>query len=209
MPQRLGWIVLAVVALAACSGGRSANEATALDYFKRGNAAYHREDYRHAVRMYQQAAELDPRSAVIQYNLGLACYQAGDYPEAVRALKRALRLDPDMAEAHRNLALAEDRLYNLEAAQTHYNIYQAMVRVREATAAAAAPNPTGGGESAAPPAAAKPKAAPAVRPASGPGAPEPVSRLRRYGAQPTPNEQPTQPGGDGKWWTQDTSPRTR
>jgi tetratricopeptide (TPR) repeat protein len=204
-------MVLAVAAVAACSGGRAANEATALDYFKRGNAAYHREDYRHAIRMYQQAAELDSRSAVIPYNLGLACYQAGDYPEAVRALKRALRLDPTMAEAHRNLALAEDRLYNLEAAQTHYTLYQAMLRAREADAPAAAPGPAGGGEQAAPAPGAKPKAAaaPAARPGSGAGAPEPVSRLRRYGAQSTPNDQPAQPKGDGKWWTQDSSRRTQ
>src|SRR5690349_7848836 len=89
--------------VAGCSGNKRAeNEATALDYFKRGNAAFEKEDYRHAIRMYSQAASLDPRSPAIQYNLGLAYYNAQTYPDAVQAYSRAVKLDPNMAEAFRN-----------------------------------------------------------------------------------------------------------
>lgn len=202
------WLVLASLLVVGCSSARPDNEATALDFFKRGNAAFQKEDYRHAIRMYQQAATLDPRSPTIQYNLGLAFYEAQSYTDAVGAYTRALKLDPSMAEAHRNLALAEDRLYNLDAAQTHFNIYQAMMRAREPKGDSS----PGGTVQAAPP---KPSRAPAeyAAPAAGTmGAPEPVSQLRRYGGEngtAKPSDSPAKSGGDNKWWTQGSSPQTR
>jgi tetratricopeptide (TPR) repeat protein len=212
-------LLLAATVMVGCSSSRSDQEASALDFFKKGNAAFQKEDYRHAVRMYQQAATLDPRSPVIQYNLGLAFYQAQTYGEAVRAYSRALELDPTMAEAHRNMALAEDRLYNLESAQTHYNIYQAMMRERAQKAgddAAAKDKSAGAPATAAAPAKAKMSApipgASVNKPASRAGQPEAVSALRRFdkdgkvvGSGPE-SDKPAKPqGGDGKWWTQDSS----
>ena len=213
---------LAGAVLAGCSSSRSDQEATALDFFKRGNAAFQKEDYRHAVRMYQQAATLDPRSPIIQYNLGLAFYEAQTYGEAARAYNRALELDPNMAEAHRNLALVEDRLYNLESAQTHYNIYQAMMRAREQQKSDdGSAKPAGGpGNGTAAVAPSKARASTAIpgasvnRSASRAGQPEAVSQLRRFdkdgkvvnsdAEKPAAKSQGPQ-GGDGKWWTQDSS----
>jgi tetratricopeptide (TPR) repeat protein len=210
------WIglVAAAALVVGCSGSRTENEASALDFFKKGNAAFQKEDYRHAIRMYQQAASLDPRSASIQYNLGLACFQAQTYPESVQAYNRALKLDPAMAEAHRNLALAEDRLYNLESAQTHYNIYQSMMRAREGKSEDAAANgaegSTAGGQAAQ---TAKPKPGRSVpvsaADAAKAGAPEPVSQLRRAGNEPNSNDKPVKAGGDSKWWTQGSSSRNQ
>jgi tetratricopeptide (TPR) repeat protein len=209
-------LLVAVALIAGCSGNRTENEATALDFFRRGNTAFQKEDYRHAIRMYQQAASLDPRSPAIQYNLGLALYHAQTYSESVQAYSRAVKLDPGMAEAYRNLALAEDRLYNLEAAQTHYNTYQAMMRAREPKGednAAASAQP-----------AAQTAAAPKPKPgrtvpltaaeAARTGAPEPVSQLRRigkdaHGKEADGNDNAPKSGGDSKWWTQDSSPRNR
>lgn len=211
---------LLATVMAGCSSSRSEQEATALDFFKRGNAAFEKEDYRHAVRMYQQAAGLDPRSSIIQYNLGLAFYEAQTYGEAVRAYSRALQLDPQMAEAHRNMALAEDRLYNLESAQTHYNIYQAMMRERAQQKAgedaAAKDKPAGGPATAMAPPKGKSMPIPGAsvnKAASRAGQPEAVSALRRFDkdgkvvGSGADADKPGKPqGGDGnKWWTQDSS----
>ncbi len=214
---KAGGLLVALLFAAGCSGSRADNEATALDFFKRGNAAYQKEDYRHAIRMYQQAATLDPRSPVIQYNLGLACYQAQTYPEAVQAYARALQLDPNMAEAHRNLALVQDRLYDLDSAQAHYNTYQAMVRAQQAKADAAPAD--GAADAAAKPAngaagpdGVKKPARPAPKQsasAARDGAPQSVSELRRFGGDAKKNDSTAKSGDDAKWWTQDSTPRNR
>jgi tetratricopeptide (TPR) repeat protein len=218
-----GWrgcgLLLSLILAAGCSSQRADSEASALDYFKRGNQAFQKEDYRHAIRMYRQASVMDPRSAVIQYNLGLACYEAETYPEAVQAYTRALQLDPTLAEAHRNLALTEDRLYHLDAAQSHYNAYQALVRTQQAKADASAADAKGDAAAGAKPAANTAGAAdrqtpsrPAVRKPAGStkdGPPESVSELRRYGEDAKANGSSAKSGGDNKWWIQDSSSRNR
>jgi tetratricopeptide (TPR) repeat protein len=228
-PTKLAWIARALAAamlLAACSATRTEQEASALHYFKRGNVAMEQEDYGRAVRMYQQAASLDPRAAAIQYNLGLAYYRVEALPEAVQAYQRALKLDPNFADAHLNLALAHDRLYNLESAQSHFNAYQRLARSQAASTAesakvsapakpqaAAAQTQPGGGPAATgrlPDAAAPENPAPKRAVGGGKsGTPQPISEIRRLGPGKNAGK-PSQPsGGDGKWWTQDSTPKNR
>ena len=209
-------LAAAVLLAIGCSANRAESEASALEYFKRGNAAYQKDDYGHAVRMYRQASQLDPRSAVIQYNLGLACYQAQNYPDAVRAYSRALQLDPAMAEAHRNLALTEDRLYNLESAQAHYNAYQTMVRAQPVKSDSAASEgkgePTGSADEKARLTDSKKASRPAPKQTAGAakdGAPASISELRRYGGDGKPIDSAAKSGGEKKWWTQEPPPRSR
>jgi len=58
-----------------------------------------------AVDMVRRAAELNPDSADVHYNLGLMLHQDGDTAGAVEAYRRALAIRPTMFEAMANLAL--------------------------------------------------------------------------------------------------------
>ena len=54
--------------------------------------------------MFQKAAELDPRSSIIRYNLGVVYRMRGSYSMAERKLKEVIELDPDFALGYYGLA---------------------------------------------------------------------------------------------------------
>jgi len=73
-----------------------------------------------AVERYQQALQLEPRSAEAWFKLGLA-FQDSHHPDrAEQAYRRALALRPDLAEAEANLGVALQEQGDLEAAKQAY-----------------------------------------------------------------------------------------
>jgi predicted amidophosphoribosyltransferase len=65
-----------------------------------GTAAYEREDYQEAVRLFREAAEADPQNAGYWTNLGVAHGAVGDDLQAFNAYRRAVELDPGEASAY-------------------------------------------------------------------------------------------------------------
>jgi len=198
----LCWGALTVLLLAGCSASKAEQDASALHFFKRGNLAMEEEDFGRAVRMYKQAAALDPRSPSIPFNLGLAYYRLESFPEAIKAYQQAIKADSTFADAHLNLALAFDRLYNIEAAQQHFNAYQRLARSQAAASAESSPKPQGSTPE-------KPPGPPRVLSGGKSGPPQPIGEIRRLGPGNNAGKTSQPSGGDGKWWTQDSTPRTR
>jgi Ca-activated chloride channel family protein len=73
--------------------------------------AYEKGDFAAATREYAAAAQRDPKTPVLQFNLGSAAYRAGQYPQAAQAfqasISRSVSADP------KRLAEQEDAYYNL------------------------------------------------------------------------------------------------
>ncbi len=67
--------------------------------------------------------ELDPDSAIAQFNLGNVLEEAGQVETARQHLRLAVHLDPGYADAHYNLAFACDKLGAHAEAQQHWRRY--------------------------------------------------------------------------------------
>jgi Flp pilus assembly protein TadD len=78
-----------------------------------------------AIASLERAAELDPESAWVRYNLAVAYRAGGRLEETRRELMAALDLDPDYANAHFNLGTLLAAQGDFAAAEGHYQ------RVRE------------------------------------------------------------------------------
>ncbi len=57
---------------------------------KKGNALYNKEQFPEALEHYEKAAEDQPDSDVVNFNLGAALYKTGDYEKAVNHFEKAL-----------------------------------------------------------------------------------------------------------------------
>jgi adenylate cyclase len=93
------------------------SNAKAYDYYLRGRSFMYtmsRQDYQHAIRMYQQAIDIDDKYALAYAGMADAWSHLYRYAEAtpenvaraIEASKRAIELDPDSAEAHASRGLS-------------------------------------------------------------------------------------------------------
>jgi tetratricopeptide (TPR) repeat protein len=73
-----------------------------------------------ALKCYERALVLDPRSVDTLYNLGNTCQELGRLERAVACFERALRLRPDSVELHNNLGSALQDLGRLDEAVACY-----------------------------------------------------------------------------------------
>jgi adenylate cyclase len=107
------------------------SDANAYDHYLRGRSFMYsmsRQDYRHAIRMYQQAIDLDPKYALAYAGMADAYSHLYRYAEAthenaaraVEASKKAIELDPDSAEAHASRGLSLFISEEYEAAQQEF-----------------------------------------------------------------------------------------
>jgi Flp pilus assembly protein TadD len=225
---------MALLLAASGCAATSAPSLSALHYFRAGNNAYQAEDYRHAIALYRRALQYDDGAADFHYNLGLAYYRVEAYEDAVQAYQRALAIDPELADAHHNLALAYHKLYNLTAADHHYNTYLRLVTGPRQNDDAATGTPTGtptGTVTGSPSAITAQAGVPAARAVQGiqavvPGAshrapagqglPWDPARAQRVppaiggaGGQGTASDPNNPFQGTDKWWTQDPANPTR
>jgi tetratricopeptide (TPR) repeat protein len=80
-------------------GGDGAGHLSAAD------AALKRNDLSTALKEYQDAATLDPRSAQAQFGLGNVYVRQSRFPDAEKAYRAALAMNPGMAAAQTNLGV--------------------------------------------------------------------------------------------------------
>ncbi len=80
-------------------------DATALEFFAAGSAAYDAQDYSRARAMFERALAEGLTGPAIHFNIGSAAYQGGDLPRAEQAFREVART-PSMASlAYYNLGL--------------------------------------------------------------------------------------------------------
>lgn len=84
--------------------------AMAVTTAQRADSAYNKEDYREAIRLYEQSLAEDGRSSTVYYNLGNAYYRHDNVGKAVLSYERALRLNPTNADARQNLEFVKGRI---------------------------------------------------------------------------------------------------
>ena len=66
----------------------------------RGNSAPDKRDFALALRYYDEAIRLDPRSARAYYDRGLAYGHLYDFDEAIADFSAAINLDPKLTDAY-------------------------------------------------------------------------------------------------------------
>ena len=115
-PLRVGFIVVLVGwagVAAAQAPPPSPNTERARQAFLEGQTAYEAGDYEEAIRLWEQAYEIDPRPA-LHYNLAQAHGRLGHTVEEVQALERFVQAadpsDPLAADAAGRLARARERV---------------------------------------------------------------------------------------------------
>jgi adenylate cyclase len=107
------------------------SDAKAYDYYLRGRSYMYsmsRRDYEHAIRMYQQAIELDDKYALAYAGMADAYSHLFRYADAtpenaakaIEASEKAIALDPDSAEAHASRGLSLFISEKYEAAQEEF-----------------------------------------------------------------------------------------
>ncbi len=77
-------------------------------------------EWEKAVRMYQKALKLNPRSADAHTGLGLLLVERNQFEEGLQHLNTALEITPDIAEAHSNLAVMLAARGRTDEAIAHY-----------------------------------------------------------------------------------------
>jgi adenylate cyclase len=107
------------------------SDARAYDYYLRGRSYMYtmsQRDYEHAIRMYEQAIDLDEKYALAYAGMADAYSLLYRYAEAtpenvakaIEASKKAIELDPDSSEAHASRGLSLLISEQFEAAQAEF-----------------------------------------------------------------------------------------
>lgn len=76
---------------------------------KEADAAYQKEDFSGAIKMYEEILETQGESAAIYYNLGNAYYKSKNIAKAVLNYERALLLSPGNSDIRFNLEMARSK----------------------------------------------------------------------------------------------------
>ncbi|MGD8239671.1 MAG: tetratricopeptide repeat protein [Armatimonadota bacterium] len=88
---------------------------------KRGNAAYHKENYDQALREYAGIEDPGPAEPIVRFNSGDALYKKGSHKAAVEEYQRALGSGSDFdASVHYNIGNAAFRMGKLDEAIAGY-----------------------------------------------------------------------------------------
>jgi tetratricopeptide (TPR) repeat protein len=90
-------------------------------YFSEGLAAYDREDWAYAERLFRKAAFLVDDSDDVHYYLGYCLNKQSKYNESIPALERTIMLNPDYIEAYYALSYAYIKAGEKSKAQNTLN----------------------------------------------------------------------------------------
>jgi tetratricopeptide (TPR) repeat protein len=82
------------------------------NWWQTANKYYVQKQYDSAAFYYEKLAQLNPKDAVVYYNLGNAYYRLNQVGLAVLNYERALRINPDYKEAQDNLSVTQSRIAN-------------------------------------------------------------------------------------------------
>lgn len=89
------------------SKGVEKNEAY---YINLGLNQYNSQQYDEAIKSWEEALKLNPRSAIVYNNIGSAYNAMKEYRKAIPFLEKALEIDPNFTLAHNNLKEAQKHL---------------------------------------------------------------------------------------------------
>ncbi len=95
---------------------------TAEDQFTQGITAFRTENYREAVRAFEQAKKAGLRRPALDYNLGVCYFRLGEYSKASTAFRSAAEHKPLAAISHYNLGLVERKQGHQEQAHRWFRI---------------------------------------------------------------------------------------
>ena len=84
----------------------------AQSHLNKAEELFGKRDFRGALRSYEQAEEIDPRSSMIKLHKGDALYSSGKFEDAVRCYREAIAIDPLNHQAYRYLADTYFRVRN-------------------------------------------------------------------------------------------------
>lgn len=88
----------------------------AMDYYKDGLKASEKDDWKKAIKAYENAVETDPNFVFAWDNLGISYRKSGDYQKAATAYKRSLEIEPRGVTALQNLAIVYQYLQEYDKA---------------------------------------------------------------------------------------------
>jgi len=101
VPNAIGIFICVILGFPAFAQERTADE-----YFKQGNAYFTDASYPRAVKAYQLAVEQKGDFKEAWYNLGIAYSRIPNHEEEIRAYEKALEIDKAYTKALYNLAMA-------------------------------------------------------------------------------------------------------
>lgn len=83
---------------------------SASELVTRANAAYEKDDFNQAIKLYEEAAAADGTSSELYYNMGNTYYRLGNMGKAILYYERSLMLDPSNDDARTNLDFVNDKI---------------------------------------------------------------------------------------------------
>ena len=93
-------------------------------YYSKGLKAFHRRDFRKAIKYLQRAMQLEPGESMIVCQLAIIYTELGEYQQSNQLLHQILEeYDEDMVECHYFLANNYAHLGFFKDAYTHVNLY--------------------------------------------------------------------------------------
>jgi peptidoglycan/xylan/chitin deacetylase (PgdA/CDA1 family)/uncharacterized caspase-like protein len=96
---------------------------TAASHLVKGDSLFKERRYEEALKEFQAAVKLDPKSAVAANNVGWAFNKLGNTDEAIRWTEKAKAIDPNRAIAYVNLADLYYQLNRTDDARANYEKY--------------------------------------------------------------------------------------
>lgn len=80
----------------------AANPIYPFTLMRQGSVALQQGEYDHALKLFNEAASLQPKNATVYNMLGLCYFRKRDYPEALKAFTKSLELIPTFSDARNN-----------------------------------------------------------------------------------------------------------
>ena len=106
------------------NGDRLADQNKAQIYYSHGTSLLVEKKYTKALKILQQAYELDPADSKINNNLGMVYYFKGSIPKAIEHLNKAIERNGDNFDARNNLASVYFNSRNYDEAIAQYKIIE-------------------------------------------------------------------------------------
>ena len=94
---------------------------SSVQYHQRAYEAHQRGEYESAIADYREAIRINPNDANIYYNRGTAKYHLGQYEFAITDFDEAIRINQDDARFYNNRGLANNHLGEYESAIADFN----------------------------------------------------------------------------------------
>lgn len=84
-------------------------------YHNYASLCYQQKDYNNAIGLYQNCLLIEPKFALVYYNLGLTYRAINKIPEAIEAYKNSIQYNPNYPWAYQNLAVLQYKQRQIEA----------------------------------------------------------------------------------------------